>query len=91
MNLSRNEAINRWSANEKKINEELVERTAHKRTYMYGVCLVECDCGVWRIDDPTIPCWSHEHRPQMMIEAFAQLRQAIRNLGYEILHAFKIV
>lgn len=50
---------------------------------IYGIELIECDCGVWRVED--LPCWNETEREQLTAEAFAQLRQALRNLGYEIL------
>jgi len=62
----------------------------HKYTHVLGTRLVECECGVWKVDDMFLPCWNHTKRKQLMVEAIAQLRQAIRNLGYEILHAVKL-
>jgi hypothetical protein len=57
---------------------------------VYGVELVECKCGVWRADVSGLGCWNHgAPRSQLMVEAIAQFNQALRNLGYEILRAFK--
>ncbi|GAA1053934.1 hypothetical protein [Dietzia natronolimnaea] len=59
-----------------------------KRRYYYGIELRECSCGVWRYYDEhfkdEIPCFQTGERKQLTAEAFAQLNQAFRNLGYEL-------
>ena len=62
-----------------------------KKRYLYGIEMIECSCGVWRVNDTQIPCWNHEDRKQLMSEAFTQLNQSVRNLGYEILKAMRLI
>ena len=50
---------------------------------------VECGCGVWRL--PSIPCWNETDRKQTINEANAQLIQAIRNFGYQIIKAIPFI
>lgn len=60
-----------------------------KHRYFYGIDHVECNCGKWRVNDE-LPCWNSGERKQMMSESFAELNQAIRNLGYEILKQLRL-
>ena len=60
-----------------------------KKKYVYGIELVECKCGEWKIEE--LPCWKCHDREQLFVESFAKLNQSIRNLGYEILKSFKLL
>lgn len=62
-----------------------------KRRYVHGIELMECRCGAWRVAAYELPCWKHEDRKQLMVEAQAQLAQSIRNLGYQIAKAVRLV
>jgi len=60
-----------------------------KKRYVCGQEVVECACGVWKI--PGIPCWNESARKYSMVESVAQLNQALRNLGYQVLKAIRLI
>lgn len=61
-----------------------------KTMYTHGIKMIECKCGVWRIDG-NLKCWSHEGRDKLTSEALAQFNQSISNLLYGLLKAFRLV
>lgn len=79
------------------MEKQRIDRTAmcrggilmSKYKYIHGAELVECKCGVWTVTD--IPCWNETDRKQLYVEAQAQLNQAVRNLGYELAKALRLV
>jgi hypothetical protein len=73
------------------LDDEVQGVVAPKRRWFMMTEHVECKCGVWRIADDTLPCWNKSDRKQLMSEAWLQLNQAIRNLGYQLLKAIRIV
>lgn len=65
-------------------------RCGNKIRFVHGNRVVECNCGVWR--DPYLPCFkSSDRKEQLMVEAIANLNQAWRNLGYQLLKAVGLV
>lgn len=71
------------------MNKKTKEYLKRKSAYSFGEELIECDCGHWTLRD--LPCWNCGGRSQTFIEAQAELAQSIRNLGYEILKAMRLV
>src|SRR5690606_10638684 len=68
----------------------VMSREIAKRRFVYGIELLECHCGVWRVAEPSFACWKHEDREQLAVEAMAQLQQALRNFGYELAKAMRL-